>query len=220
VEGAVVKFEYREIQSLEIFRKAPSLSVQAARELLRRTFTLSINIPNTPTMIPSLRTRSPFLLRRAALRPYSTGVEHVSANDPKAAARTPAQNVSATNAVPTSSEGSFDKVLVESVEEAEKMRTLQAPNRKGIWSRSQQPREKAMVGPRFEQTIMEDQVRLSDASITLTMHFHVSCRAIELLRGGLGSVDIYRLISHTFSLDHSPQLSLSTNNPYGGGTSV
>ena len=35
---------------------------------------------------------------------------------------------------------------------------MQAPNRKGIWSRSQQPRAKAMVGPRFEQTIMADQV--------------------------------------------------------------
>jgi NADH dehydrogenase (ubiquinone) Fe-S protein 6 len=109
-------------------------------------------------MIPSLRTRGSLLLRRAVLRPYSTGVEHIVANDPKAATRTPPQNVSETNAVPTSSEGSFDKVLVESVEAAEKMRTMQAPNRKGIWSRSQQPREKAMVGPRFEQTIMEDQV--------------------------------------------------------------
>ncbi|ROW13099.1 hypothetical protein VPNG_05946 [Cytospora leucostoma] len=28
----------------------------------------------------------------------------------------------------------------------------QAPNRKGIWSRSQQPRSEAMTGPRFEQT--------------------------------------------------------------------
>jgi hypothetical protein len=35
---------------------------------------------------------------------------------------------------------------------------MQSPNRKGIWSRSQQPRERAMVGPRFEQTIMADQV--------------------------------------------------------------
>ncbi|TPX14344.1 uncharacterized protein E0L32_005540 [Thyridium curvatum] len=28
----------------------------------------------------------------------------------------------------------------------------QAPNRAGIWARSQQPRDKAMTGPRFEQT--------------------------------------------------------------------
>jgi NADH dehydrogenase (ubiquinone) Fe-S protein 6 len=39
------------------------------------------------------------------------------------------------------------------------MRTMQAPNRKDIWTRSQQPREKAMTGPRFEQMVIEDQVR-------------------------------------------------------------
>ena len=70
----------------------------------------------------------------------------------------PIQNVSATNATPVSSEGSFDATLQESVEKAEELRTVQAPNRKGIWSRSQMPRAAAMVGPRFEQTIMEDQV--------------------------------------------------------------
>jgi hypothetical protein len=37
---------------------------------------------------------------------------------------------------------------------------MQAPNREGVWSRSQQAREKAMVGPRFEQMIMYDQVRI------------------------------------------------------------
>ena len=84
-------------------------------------------------------------------------VNQVPANDPNP--RTAPQNVSATNEVATSSEGSFDKVLQESVEKAEERRVMQAPNRKGIWSRSQQPREAAMTGPRFEQTIMEDQVR-------------------------------------------------------------
>lgn len=78
------------------------------------------------------------------------------ANDPNA--KPPAQTVSATSAVPTSSQGSWDRTLVESVEDAEKKRTMQAPNRKGIWSRSQMPRELAMVGPRFEQIIYEDQV--------------------------------------------------------------
>jgi len=43
-------------------------------------------------------------------------------------------------------------------EDAERRRQLQAPNRKEVWSRSQQPREVAMSGPRFEQTIMELQV--------------------------------------------------------------
>ncbi|KAF2140273.1 uncharacterized protein K452DRAFT_327654 [Aplosporella prunicola CBS 121167] len=84
-------------------------------------------------------------------------VDAIPANNP--APKAPAPNVSATNAVPTSSEGSFDQVLVESVEKGEALRTAQAPNRQGIWSRSQQPRERAMVGPRFEQTIMEDQPR-------------------------------------------------------------
>lgn len=35
----------------------------------------------------------------------------------------------------------------------------QAPNRKEIWSRSQRPRNEAMVGPRFEQTDFDLQVR-------------------------------------------------------------
>lgn len=48
--------------------------------------------------------------------------------------------------------------ISETVEKGEKARTLQAPNRAGIWSRSQNPRAKAMSGPRFEQTIMELQV--------------------------------------------------------------
>jgi NADH dehydrogenase (ubiquinone) Fe-S protein 6 len=82
----------------------------------------------------------------------------VPANDP--VKRDAKPNVSESNAVPTSSEGSFDKVLQESVQDAEKLRTMQAPNYKGVWSRSQTPREVAMSGPRFEQSIMEDQVRL------------------------------------------------------------
>lgn len=45
------------------------------------------------------------------------------------------------------------------MERGTELREMQAPNRKGIWSRSQQSRELAMTGPRFEQTILEDQVR-------------------------------------------------------------
>jgi NADH dehydrogenase (ubiquinone) Fe-S protein 6 len=85
-----------------------------------------------------------------------TTSNQVPANDP--VERDAPPNVSETNVTPTSSEGSFDKVLQEDVAAAEKMRTTQAPNYKGIWSRSQQPREVAMSGPRFEQSIMEDQV--------------------------------------------------------------
>ncbi|KAF1918626.1 NADH-ubiquinone oxidoreductase [Ampelomyces quisqualis] len=87
----------------------------------------------------------------------TTTSQQVPANDPVERAAKP--NVSETNALETSSEGSFDKVLQEDVADGERMRTQQAPNYKGIWSRSQQPREVAMSGPRFEQSIMEDQPR-------------------------------------------------------------
>lgn len=52
----------------------------------------------------------------------------------------------------------YKEKLVESVEKGEEMRRMQAPNREGTWSRSQRPREMAMVGPRFEQTIFSLQV--------------------------------------------------------------
>jgi NADH dehydrogenase (ubiquinone) Fe-S protein 6 len=89
-------------------------------------------------------------------RVYSTHPKEVTANDPTPVAAS--SNVSKTNATPVASMGAQDKALVESVEEAELMRQSQAPNRKGIWSRSQKPRGQAMVGPRFEQMIMKDQV--------------------------------------------------------------
>ncbi|KAI9892438.1 MAG: hypothetical protein M1814_001395 [Vezdaea aestivalis] len=68
-------------------------------------------------------------------------------------------NVSETNKVPTSAEGGQDQDLQEHPEKGEKLREMQAPNREGKWSRSQKPREQAMVGPRFEQTMMEHQPR-------------------------------------------------------------
>ncbi len=113
-------------------------------------------------MLPISRGRTPKLLlsiHPAIRRSYSV--------DPPSVARTPASNpnagppvpnVSETNALPTSSEGSQDRVLQESPDVAEERRVMQAPNRKETWSRSQMPRALAMVGPRFEQTIMEDQV--------------------------------------------------------------
>ncbi|OCK75898.1 NADH-ubiquinone oxidoreductase [Lepidopterella palustris CBS 459.81] len=115
-------------------------------------------------IISTLRARTPLLLSRASVRTaaISTSVNQIPANDPNPKA--PKPNVSATNAAPTSSEGSFDQILQESVEKGEELRVMQAPNRqapnrKGVWSRNQQLREVAMTGPRFEQTIMEDQPR-------------------------------------------------------------
>ncbi|KAI9740443.1 MAG: hypothetical protein M1834_005023 [Cirrosporium novae-zelandiae] len=131
-------------------------------------------------MLPTLRTRgaSSLLLLRGfysspspLIRAYSTpptptkapaggadpSADHIPTNDP--APKPQVQNVSATNQLPTSPMGSMDSSIQEGVEEAEEKRVAQAPNRKGIWSRSQQPREKAMTGPRFEQTMMEFQPR-------------------------------------------------------------
>lgn len=109
----------------------------------------------------TLRLRSALRLPAPSFRAaYSSNAKaEVPASDPVARKEVP--TVSETNAMPTSSEGSFDKVLQESPAQAEKLRKQQAPNREGIWSRSQQPREVAMSGPRFEQSIIEDQVRLS-----------------------------------------------------------
>ncbi|KAF2021270.1 NADH-ubiquinone oxidoreductase [Aaosphaeria arxii CBS 175.79] len=77
------------------------------------------------------------------------------ANDP--APQEPKPNVSATNELPKSSNGAFDQTLQESVAQGEQLRVQQAPNRHGIWTRNQQPREVAMTGPRFEQTTFADQ---------------------------------------------------------------
>ena len=71
----------------------------------------------------------------------------------------PQTPVSKTNEVPTL-DPSMGKEISETLEEGEKARSLQAPNRKDTWSRSQQKRELAMSGPRFEHTIFELQVGL------------------------------------------------------------
>ncbi|EXJ91901.1 NADH dehydrogenase (ubiquinone) Fe-S protein 6 [Capronia epimyces CBS 606.96] len=82
-----------------------------------------------------------------------TGENFEQANDPTPRKLTP--NVSKTNETPVDAVGSQDAPLQELAEAAEQQRQLQAPNRAKPWSRSQQPRELAMTGPRFEQTIFE-----------------------------------------------------------------
>lgn len=49
--------------------------------------------------------------------------------------------------------------MQEMPEDSERQRQMQAPNRAEVWSRSQESRERAMSGPRFEQTMMQFQVR-------------------------------------------------------------
>ncbi|RMZ91350.1 hypothetical protein DV736_g1445, partial [Chaetothyriales sp. CBS 134916] len=59
-----------------------------------------------------------------------------------------------TNEIAVSPASSQGQPLAESTE---KLRIPQAPNREETWSKSQQPRELAMTGPRFEQTILDTQ---------------------------------------------------------------
>jgi len=113
-------------------------------------------------MLPTTRTLLPSLSRHtlSTLRLYSTAnrtSDRVPTNDPNPPA--PVQNVSETNALPTSAEGNRDLPLQEMPEDAERQRRMQAPNRARPWSRSQAERALAMSGPRFEQTVMEFQVR-------------------------------------------------------------
>ena len=89
-------------------------------------------------------------------RDESNRSERIPTNDPSP--RPPVPNVSETNAVPTSTGGKQDALLQEDPDVAEQRRIMQAPNRHNVWSRSQERREVAMRGPRFEQTIMELQV--------------------------------------------------------------
>ncbi len=87
-----------------------------------------------------------------------SGDVQIQANDPSP--KPAPQNVSETNAVEIDAAGARDAPLQELPEDAEKRRVMQAPNRATKWSPSQQPREMAMKGPRFEQIIMEWQVSL------------------------------------------------------------
>lgn len=82
----------------------------------------------------------------------------VAVNDPTP--KKPTANISASNAVPSDSMDAWGKPLQEDPEVGERYRQLQAPNRATTWAKSQQPRELAMSGPRFEQTIMEYQVSI------------------------------------------------------------
>ncbi|KAK5207320.1 hypothetical protein LTR99_007273 [Exophiala xenobiotica] len=118
------------------------------------------------SLVPSMRRRLPEFLARTSSRPLSTSLRSLrqgpgagenfqQANDPKPRTLTP--NVSKTHETPTDAMGNRDAPLQEIAPEAEKMRTLQAPNRAKPWSRNQMPRELAMTGPRFEQTIIEAQ---------------------------------------------------------------
>jgi len=131
------------------------------------SFILTSDLPSsalhhsTTTMPPLRPLRLLSFLRQPRL--YSTKQvvtdNPIPANNPSTNLTEAPRSTSATNALPMTTMGAEDRALVEDPEEGEQKRTMQAPNRAGIWSRSQQPRATAMMGPRFEQTVMEDQVR-------------------------------------------------------------
>jgi NADH dehydrogenase (ubiquinone) Fe-S protein 6 len=100
-----------------------------------------------------LSRRAQFSARRAYAYSANDKQEINDANSPKEV-----PNVSKTNELPIETPHR-DGALQENAKEAEKLRVMQAPNRAGVWSRSQNPRARAMSGPRFEQTIIDLQVR-------------------------------------------------------------
>ncbi|PGH03975.1 hypothetical protein AJ79_07207 [Helicocarpus griseus UAMH5409] len=120
-------------------------------------------------MLSSTRSRlcaaTRLLPRAAAAHPYTTTAPRLSEpsenaiptnnpNPPKKVAP-----VAETNAVPLDAMGAQDAEIQETTEAARRNLAKQAPNRTAIWAKSQQPREKAMTGPRFEQTMLEYQPR-------------------------------------------------------------
>ncbi|KAL1998762.1 hypothetical protein VTN02DRAFT_5629 [Thermoascus thermophilus] len=116
---------------------------------------------NTTAMYPAARRLAALPSSRLFVVPragYSSTASRrsenpIPANDPSPPK--PRPNVSQTNAAPLESVGSWDAALQETPEAGERHRQLQAPNRATTWARSQRPREEAMTGPRFEQTILE-----------------------------------------------------------------
>ncbi|KAJ5737810.1 uncharacterized protein N7483_002935 [Penicillium malachiteum] len=106
-------------------------------------------------------------IRPFAVRAYSSTVprlheNRMQPNDPSPPAKKPSVSVSDAPAkftAPVADLLNMDNTYVEDPAVGEQIRTLQAPNRSTTWAASQQPREEAMTGPRFEQTIMETQPR-------------------------------------------------------------
>lgn len=115
--------------------------------------------------ITALSARSSRLASRAG---YSVSAPRwsenpVAVNDPTP--KKPTSSISPSNAIPSDPMDAWSKPLQEDPEVGERLRQLQAPNRATTWAKSQQPRELAMTGPRFEQTIMEYQVSIFFASV-------------------------------------------------------
>jgi NADH dehydrogenase (ubiquinone) Fe-S protein 6 len=129
-------------------------------EIISFNVNRSPEIEITAQMLPTIRSRAVWQISRRvqtpARRSYTFSAnDQQEINDPTPLKEVP--NVSKTNELPIDPVHS-STALQENVEDAEITRVTQAPNRATVWSRSQNPRAKAMSGPRFEQTIMEAQV--------------------------------------------------------------
>ena len=149
-------------------RDMPSFTLELL--IFKRNIERPLQYTTTTMLQRSTRRLLPALSRQSALtRSYSTVTDNpVPANNPKPQVSENQFTVSGTNKLPSSTTGSMDGALIESPEYGEELRQKQAPNRDSIWSRSQQPRAKAMIGPRFEQTIMQDQVcTLADVTVEI-----------------------------------------------------
>ncbi|QIX02119.1 hypothetical protein AMS68_007636 [Peltaster fructicola] len=135
--------------------------------------------------------------RAVGARVYSTSTDNpIIANDPKP--QEPHHSVSSTNTLPSHGQGNRDRALQESVEQGKELKLQQAPNRATIWSRSQQPRAKAMVGPRFEQTIMEDQPRpLAAIELIHKQPVHWTKKKVVSCDGGGGPLGHPRVFINT-----------------------
>jgi NADH dehydrogenase (ubiquinone) Fe-S protein 6 len=112
-------------------------------------------------MLSTARSRAVWQFSRtaqvSARRTYAYSAnDKPEVNDPNPPKVVP--NVSKSNELPIETPHQAAPIH-EQVEVAEKMRVMQAPNRATVWSKSQNPRDKAMSGPRFEQTVMQFQVR-------------------------------------------------------------
>ena len=119
-------------------------------------------MPSLARLRPLTRIAHPHDACKTLYRSYATRdpySDKVATNDPSPPEAV--KNISDSNAVPTSAMGLRDAPLQEMPEEGEKQRQMQAPNRAEVWSRSQESRERAMSGPRFEQTMMQFQVCLT-----------------------------------------------------------
>lgn len=155
----IIQFAYSNIKQFK-FRSASPTTPLLPRYLPGLNLPSMMSCSRRLTSLASVRPRF-------AIRTYTSTVprlheNRMQPNDPSPPASKP--NVSGTNApdsqatAPIAKLVEMENTFVEDPAVGEQIRSLQAPNRATTWAASQQPREQAMTGPRFEQTIMETQV--------------------------------------------------------------